>query len=181
MFPVPNHQVTRLSQKATQQKLANHIRKITYIHHLSDDKKTFIFQADKSSKESFPHDKQVNRCIKVLIVEDNPILQKIHTNFLKSLHCQVTVAKTGVDAVRKSLEKYDLIFMDINLPDFNGIYTTQLIRLSNNPNVNTPIIALTSEEKSKQLEESCFEAGMNDFASKPTTIPIIKKIIDKWY
>lgn len=102
--------------------------------------------------------------MKVLVVEDDRINQKIVVELLKKFGVKPVVASTGNVAL-KAVKKYrfDAIFMDINLPDTDGYRLTEEIRgLSQYKDV--PIIALTASTKNRSL---CMEAGMDYFLSKP--------------
>lgn len=105
---------------------------------------------------------------KVLVVEDQAIASMVVKNLLSSLDCQADVAPDGKIAVQLAQENtYDLIFMDIGLPDIDGYEVTRRIRLYElNKGTYVPIIALTAhiDEKNKQR---CLEVGMNAILSKP--------------
>ena len=117
--------------------------------------------------------------VKVLLVEDIPLIQIVNTRLLKKLGCRVTLAKCGSEAVNAAnTEHFDLIFMDIGLPDFNGIDATKAIRKNDSVNSRTPIVAFTTE--SNDMKKSCLAAGMNDFLSKPSPLPILSDTINKW-
>ncbi|PMP72105.1 MAG: hypothetical protein C0187_02315 [Calditerrivibrio nitroreducens] len=117
--------------------------------------------------------------LKVLLVEDNKVNSIIATNLLKKLGItHIDTAYNGLEAVEKvKTKRYDLIFMDMSMPEMDGITATKIIRTD--PEVidnNTPIIAMTANafEEDKQL---CINAGMNDFISKPISIDSIKRSI----
>lgn len=115
----------------------------------------------------------------VLIVEDNDIASRIQKRILENLGCDVDCAMTGEDSVNlASLNRYDLILMDIGLPGLNGIEATSLIR-SNNSDINnklTPIVAVTANED-PNIRERCINAGMNGVFSKPFTLVSAKELI----
>ncbi|MGZ3796181.1 MAG: ATP-binding protein [Pseudobdellovibrionaceae bacterium] len=104
---------------------------------------------------------------KVLLVEDNPINQKIALLMLEKIGCKVDVAANGMEAL-KSLQifSYDLIFMDCQMPEMDGYEATRRIRRLAKPLSNIPIIALTANAF-KEDQAKCLEAGMNDFVTKP--------------
>ncbi len=115
---------------------------------------------------------------KVLLVEDSPMLQKINSELLRGIGCDVTLAKTGLESVNLSeICDYDLIFMDIGLPDFDGIEATKLIR-RHGQNQSTPIVALTTH--GKDYQQKCLDAGMSDFLSKPSPAEVLEKTIKRW-
>lgn len=106
--------------------------------------------------------------VKILLVEDNLINQKVASYTLKKQGAVVEIANHGKEAIimlRK--KKYDIILMDIQMPEMDGFETTQYIRNSIKGSINkTPIIAMTASalvsEKAK-----CLASGMNDYISKP--------------
>lgn len=107
---------------------------------------------------------------RVLVVEDNTIAQIIAKAFLSQCNCQVDIAIDGQSALSLwKQNEYDLIFMDIGLPDMDGYQVTHHIRVQEiAKNHHTPIIALTAHigEENKQ---QCIDSGMNAVISKPIT------------
>ena len=114
---------------------------------------------------------------KVLIVEDNFIAQKVHVGMLTALNCRVELAPTGLDAIKKIQAKYDVIFMDMDLPDLHGCRVTEIIKAIDNPNQNTPVIALT-QCRSNDIKQKCFDLGMAAYINKPITQPKFKELLD---
>ncbi len=104
----------------------------------------------------------------VLVAEDNWMNQRLITKLLQNWGCRFEIAPNGVEVLMLSLgKKYDLILMDINMPEMDGVEAARLIRSNDqNPNQYTPVIALTAaalqEEKRRALA-----AGMNDFLTRP--------------
>jgi len=107
---------------------------------------------------------QVNEKIKVLVVEDNKVNQVLAKNILKKHKFSYEVADDGLIAVEKvKNEKFDIIFMDLHMPNMDGLVATVEIRKFNK---EIPIIALTAAALIG-VREKCITAGMNDFISKP--------------
>jgi len=108
------------------------------------------------------------RKLHILLVEDQLINQKIVVQLLSKKGWEVTSAVNGLQALEKSDETvFDLIFMDVMMPEMDGFEATREIRKNKNgKNANTPIIALTANAM-KGDREKCIEAGMNDYISKP--------------
>jgi two-component system aerobic respiration control sensor histidine kinase ArcB len=104
----------------------------------------------------------------ILFVEDQLLAAKVGTNILASLNCQVDIASDGKTALELFQKNhYDLIFMDIGLPDIDGYEVTKRMRLFElNNEKHVPIIALTAHvgEENKQ---HCINVGMNAVLSKP--------------
>ncbi|MDR6553051.1 response regulator [Paenibacillus qinlingensis] len=105
--------------------------------------------------------------LRILIVEDNEINQTVARSLLENMmHCHIQLAGNGFEALH-DLEKhtYDLILMDIHLPELDGIETTKLIR--NEPKwAHIPIIAITADS-TLDNRMACLEAGMSEMISKP--------------
>ena len=106
--------------------------------------------------------------IKVLLAEDNPINIRIGTKFLKKLQVEIDVAENGAEAVRKVMENdYDLVLMDLQMPEMDGLAATRKIRALENPEkAKTPIVALTASalmETKNEVEQ----AGMDGYLTKP--------------
>ncbi len=103
--------------------------------------------------------------IKVLVVEDMPLNQLLLKIILKDFGFDFDIAGNGIialDLLNKN--KYDLILMDLQMPEMGGFETTQIIR--NKLNSKIPIIALTADVTTMD-NQKCLEAGMNDYISKP--------------
>lgn len=101
---------------------------------------------------------------KVLLVEDNPVNQKIANAMLKKLGLEVSLAGNGDEAVDAvTMEHFDLILMDLQMPEKDGLQATQEIRALGH---TMPIIALTANS-TIESQQSCFEVGMVGFISKP--------------
>jgi len=105
--------------------------------------------------------------IKVLVVEDHQIAQKVALIILNNLNCEVNIAKNGIEALEFVQQKqYDLILMDIGLPDLDGLTLTKNIRNIEDKLCPVPIIGLTAHV-GEQIRLQAIEAGMNDLFVKP--------------
>jgi len=121
------------------------------------------------------------RDLTVLLAEDNIINQKIVVQLLSKRGIKVITASNGVEAVERAGErKYDMIFMDVQMPEMDGFDATRKIRANPKaPNAKTPVIALTANAM-KGDREMCIEAGMNDYLSKPLNPDDIFHIIEQY-
>jgi CheY-like chemotaxis protein len=107
--------------------------------------------------------------LKILLVEDNPVNQKVAVNLLKKRGHTVAIANNGLEAIDKlGHEDFDIVLMDVQMPEMDGFETTKIIRdpLSPVKNHNIRIIAMTAHAM-KGYRERCIEGGMNDYISKP--------------
>lgn len=118
----------------------------------------------------------------VLIVEDQPLAAYAVNLHLKALHCYVEVAENGEKAVKMAQENdYDLILMDIGLPDFSGIEVSKKIRkISNLKKSEVPIVALTGHADNIKMRQKAIEAGMQDIINKPAQPPALEAILQKY-
>jgi len=106
-----------------------------------------------------------NDCdMRILVAEDNPINQQILEVILRLRHWECTIVNNGREAVEEAKKtRYNIIFMDINMPVLDGIEATKEIRATDK---NTPIIAVTANSDDYYRQKS-FDAGMNGFITKP--------------
>lgn len=117
----------------------------------------------------------------ILLAEDNVINQKIVVQLLSKRGVKVITASNGMEAVERAGErKYDLVFMDVQMPELDGFDATRQIRRNKkSPNSGTPIIALTANAM-KGDRELCLESGMNDYLSKPLNPDEVFHIIEQY-
>lgn len=105
--------------------------------------------------------------LKILAAEDNPINQELLREVFRELPCDLVIVENGVLVLDQLNEdRYDLILMDLQMPEMDGYETSTVIRKSNNHFNDIPIIALSANVLSSE-KVSCLEAGMNDYLSKP--------------
>ncbi|WP_430462668.1 7TM diverse intracellular signaling domain-containing protein [Thalassolituus sp. LLYu03] len=120
---------------------------------------------------------------RALIVEDNTINQRVLNSMLNRLHLQVDVADNGEKALEileaKRSFRYDLIFMDCQMPVMDGFEATHRIRSGNLSERDAPIIAVTANAMSGD-EQRCLDAGMNDYLSKPISMDMVRTMVMKW-
>ena len=133
------------------------------------------------------------RSLRVLLVEDNPVNQRLASLMLGKQGCRVTVAADGIEALAKlGEEEFDLVFMDVQMPRMDGLTVTRRIReLENEPaaaaaypalagrQTPLPIIGLTAHAR-KEDEQECYAAGMNAFLSKPIVKAKLLSILEKF-
>ena len=122
-----------------------------------------------------------NKNISILVVEDNLINQKVVMKVLERLGFTADIANNGFEAVEKVQQKnYDLVFMDMEMPEMDGIEATQKIRELKDNASSPTIIAMTANATSED-KNRCFEAGMQDFISKPITLHTTETALIKWF
>jgi CheY-like chemotaxis protein len=118
--------------------------------------------------------------IKVLLAEDNLINQEVAMTILRKNGVDVQAVKNGREAVTLlETTSFDLVLMDMQMPEMDGLQATRFIRDSTTPVLDhqIPIIAMTANAMRKD-QEMCMQAGMNDYISKPfNTAQLIERII----
>ena len=106
----------------------------------------------------------------VLIVEDEPVNAAVAQGYLAELGCSSVWVSDGTAAVaRASIERFDVILMDLNMPGLDGFAAAALIREREQPGRRVPIIALTATEASA-CRDRCLAAGIDDVLSKPYSV-----------
>lgn len=122
--------------------------------------------------------------VRILLAEDHPINAEIATEILTLKGMRVELAGDGAEAVKcfeQSASGYfDLILMDMRMPNMDGLEATKAIRASGHPDAaKIPVIALTANSFQED-KDMAKEAGMNDFLSKPLEIDLLYTVIQKW-
>ena len=117
----------------------------------------------------------------MLLVEDNPINQKVAMHMLKRLNCEVELAEDGAIALDMIENKdYAIIFMDVQMPRVDGLEATAEIRRREMfAGKHRIIIAMTANAMVGDREK-CLAAGMDDYISKPVLPPELARMIEKW-
>ena len=122
--------------------------------------------------------------MEILLVEDNLLNQKVVTFNLRKHHYNVTAVMYGREAIELVKTKnFDLILMDIMLPEMDGFETTKAIREYENEkgvDEQIPIIALTANALDNDRDK-CYRAGMNEYLSKPFTATELVDVIHKFF
>ena len=117
---------------------------------------------------------------RVLLAEDNPANQRLVSLMLRRFGCRVDVAADGCEAVSAVRSfPYDLVVMDCQMPEMDGLEATQEIRKLQPPMCQVPIVALTANAF-REDKERCLGAGMNDFLSKPLTLESLQLVLKRW-
>ncbi len=114
-----------------------------------------------------------DRPLRVLVVEDNPINQRVVRAMLGRLNCESALAETAGEAVEQADGSFDLILMDVHLPDFDGFNATMRIRRNG---VDTPIWALTAGALVED-QARAREAGMDGFLTKPLRLDELEETL----
>ncbi len=133
-----------------------------------------------SAQENLNTSKPVQFTAGILLVEDSQFNQLVAVRMLQKLGCSVDVADSGAKAIEYfSGGRYDLVFMDCQLPGMDGYEATRRIRELEGPDRRTPIVAMTANAMAGS-RETCLAAGMDDYLSKPITQKAVQAILEKY-
>lgn len=117
---------------------------------------------------------------RALVVEDYFVNQEVTQEILELMGLEVRIAENGLEALDfYKKERFDLILMDIQMPEMDGYQTTREIRKSENEDTHIPIIALTANALSGDAKK-CLDAGMDDYISKPIEAERLEAILKKY-
>jgi signal transduction histidine kinase/CheY-like chemotaxis protein len=130
---------------------------------------TFWFTAVFRKQNTFE-----NMSLRVLVVDDNVVNQKVASGLLQKIGCETQVAPDGRAAVELvSRQPFDLVLMDCQMPDMDGFQATRAIRRTS----DIPIVAMTGDVKMGDREK-CLEAGMNGHISKPVSLGSLTEAVN---
>lgn len=116
----------------------------------------------------------------ILAVDDNPANLQLIGELLKGLGAEVVLAKNGMEALNEyENKKFDIIFMDIQMPGIDGLETTRRIRKNEQDRQRTPVVALTAHAMTDQKTELLL-AGLDDYLTKPVSEGQIAHVIRRW-
>jgi signal transduction histidine kinase/ligand-binding sensor domain-containing protein/CheY-like chemotaxis protein/HPt (histidine-containing phosphotransfer) domain-containing protein len=116
----------------------------------------------------------------VLLVEDDAVNAAVAEGYLEAVGCSCVWVKRGDDAVaRAASERFDLVLMDLNMPDMDGFTATKLIRQRQGPVARVPIVAVTAHDASS-YREKCLRADMDDILTKPYTLEDCTRLLKRW-
>ncbi len=117
--------------------------------------------------------------LKMLVAEDNNMNQLLATKMFKKIGYIIEIANNGKEAVEMTAKyDYDLVFMDIHMPEMDGIEATQ--RILNSGRAKVPIIIAMTANAVKEAEAEYLQLGMKDIVTKPFTIDQLRKVLEKW-
>ncbi|MBA4310231.1 MAG: hypothetical protein C0425_07830, partial [Chlorobiaceae bacterium] len=118
--------------------------------------------------------------LKLLVAEDNTINQKVAIRMLERLGYRADVVANGFEVLESVKQvPYDLIFMDVHMPDMDGLTTTKILVEKYDQHERPIIVAMTADAMQGD-KEICIAAGMDDYTSKPVRIESLQAMLEKW-
>lgn len=144
-----------------------------------------LVEIKPASPETLPLEEPANQFTSqitrsILVVEDNPINRKVVINLLEKFGHSVTAAENGREALQICHENhFDLILMDIQMPELDGYETTMQFRATEPVDSHTPIIAMTAHVLSGDIER-CLASGMDAYIPKPIKTKELFETIERW-
>lgn len=119
--------------------------------------------------------------MRILLVEDNSVNQLVAVAALRRAGFQPETAASGAEAIQShALQRFDIIFMDLELPDMDGIEVTrQVAEMEEGSGRRTPIVALTAHDLS-DVKAKCLAAGMKDVLTKPLDLDSMVEAVERW-
>ncbi|GGB83902.1 hybrid sensor histidine kinase/response regulator [Dyadobacter sediminis] len=115
----------------------------------------------------------------ILMAEDNPVNEKLFVNILSKLGYVPVVTRNGREAFEKTLEeRFDAVFMDVQMPELDGLEATRRIR---SQQIEQPYIVAMTANAMREDQEDCLQAGMDYYISKPLRLNEIKTALEKAY
>ncbi len=160
--------------------LTKPVRHHVLYKHIADSLK----QEGKPAKEEVVHHPQLTENLaakyplSILIVDDNPVNLKLGGHIFLKMGYKPDTAQNGEEAVKAlSDKKYDVIFMDVQMPIMDGLQATRAIRAGKD---YQPIIIAMTANAMPEDRELCLSAGMDDYLSKPMKIADIMEMLKKW-
>ena len=119
-------------------------------------------------------------CGTILVVEDNRINQRVLSQQLINLGFAIDLAENGAEAVEKvRTRRYDLVFMDVQMPVMDGFQATREIRNLDEESSSIPIVAVTANAFQSEREK-CFAFGMDDYLTKPVDKDHLREAVRRW-
>ncbi len=121
----------------------------------------------------FPH-------ARILVVEDNPVNQRVAVRILERMGCRVDVAGNGLEALEAlGRVSYDMVLMDVQMPEMNGLEATRAIRRREPSGHRLPIVAMTANAYAED-HQRCLTAGMDDYLVKPVRVHELARVCERW-
>ena len=139
-----------------------------------------VIRRETAAAAPAPLQSQEKSSGRILVVEDNPVNQKVAAGQLRLLGYQPEIAATGTAAIEMFRhQSYDLILLDCQMPEMDGYEVATTIRRLENKTRRVPIVAITAHTTGGEREK-CMSAGMDDFVTKPVSTQRLGQVMARW-
>ena len=137
-------------------------------------------EVENAPEQDMPSQTNSDGPLRILLAEDNAINALLTRTLLEADGCHVDVVEDGALAVEAMKnQSYDMIFMDMRMPNMDGLESTRKIRALPNVPKSLPIVALTANAFDDD-RNACFDSGMNDFMTKPVSAEELQGMVKQW-
>jgi CheY-like chemotaxis protein len=162
-----------LNKPVKQQQLNNHIQAA-----LRSETASYPLEKEKSN-QILPNDFANRYPLRILLADDNPVNQKLTNRILGKLGYEpAETAQNGIEVIEKFDDQfYDVILMDVQMPEMDGLEATRMIR---SRQYQQPVIIAMTANVMQGDREACLLAGMDDYISKPVKLEILISVLEKW-
>ncbi|MBL8215117.1 MAG: response regulator [Bryobacterales bacterium] len=119
--------------------------------------------------------------LRAAIAEDNAINRRLLARLLEKLGCDVVAAASGSELlVAAAQSRFDIVFMDLHMPDLDGLETTRALRRQETAGEAHAVVVAVTASVMEQDREACLAAGMDDFLPKPISLEMLRRTLTKW-
>jgi CheY-like chemotaxis protein len=133
--------------------------------------------SDSSAKDASSRDIANHRSISILLAEDNPVNTKVAMSMLRRLGYSADVVSNGLEVLKAlGMQHYDVVLMDVQMPEMDGLEATRRIRASG---IDARVIAMTAHALDEDRVK-CLSAGMDEYISKPIKIEELQKVLERF-
>ncbi|WP_410772223.1 PAS domain S-box protein [Fontibacillus sp. BL9] len=131
--------------------------------------------------KSDAQEQPLSKKLRILIAEDNEINQIVLQKMLERLGHYTSIVNNGQEVIQTiAYESFDMIFMDVHMPEMNGLEATQIIKRTV-PREKCPVIVAVTANALKGDRENCLKTGMDDYISKPIKSSVVAEVIRKYF
>lgn len=118
---------------------------------------------------------------RVLFADDNIVNQRMAGKILQKLKCEIDFVNNGDEAMEAiSAQRYDVVFMDCQMPRLDGYGATRQLRAIEGDQRHTPIVAMTGSDSDQDVKQAV-AAGMDDYIVKPVTFDAVFRAVNRWH
>ncbi|WP_416896539.1 MAG: response regulator [Minwuia sp.] len=160
--------------------LTKPIRRQSLQRHIVEEPESDIPEAVEAAAAAKPAAEVSSGPLRILLAEDNEINQMLALALLGKHGHQVTAVVNGAEAIEAvKKDEFDLVLMDIHMPEVDGLEATRKIREINGGDLDLPIVALTANAMAED-KQMCLDAGMDDYLAKPINEAELNKALEHW-